>query len=197
MLAVAGEPGRDMDLAAPGDVFDVSWVPIAEPDPDPFPARAVYNQGAAGGGANFSRLEGCWHGGGLVTFVATNGGPAGMGQVWCYDPAASRLRLLASSPHAGVMQGPDNVTVSPRGGVLLCEDAGGAQFLQGLSAEGEVFRFAQNRVVLDGTRGFEGDFTGSELAGACFSPDGRWLFVNVYTPGISLAIRGEWSRGPL
>jgi uncharacterized repeat protein (TIGR03803 family) len=197
MLAIAGEPARDMDVAAPGDVFDVEWVPIAEPDPDPFVVRAVYNQGAAGGGANFSRLEGCWHGGGLVYFTATNGGPAGMGQVWSYDPAASKLRLLVSSPHAGVLQGPDNVTVSPRGGVLLCEDASGAQFLQGLSPEGEVFRFAQNRVVLDGTRGFEGDFSASELAGACFSPDGQWLFANVYTPGITVAIRGPWGKGPL
>ncbi len=197
MLAIAGEPGRNMDDAATGESFNVAWVPIADPDPDPFTSRAVYNQGAAAGGATFSRLEGCWYGDGRIHFVSTTGGAAGIGQVFAYEPGAERLRVLVSSPHAGVLQQPDNVTVSPRGGVLLCEEGPGGVFLQGLSAEGEVFRFAQNRVLLDGERGFQGDFMNLEFCGATWSPDGRWLFVNVQTPGISFAIRGEWRSGPL
>ena len=31
-----------------------------------------------------------------------------------------------------------------------------------------------------------------ELAGVCFSPDGTTLFVNIYDPGITLAITGPW-----
>jgi secreted PhoX family phosphatase len=197
MLAIVGEPGRDMDVAEPGQSWDVAWVPITAPDPDPFVNRAVYAEGAAGGGAAFSRLEGCWYGDGRITFVATSGGPAGAGQVFVYEPDAERLRLLVSSPHGGVLQGPDNVTVSPRGGVLLCEDGAGSQFLQGLTPQGEVFRFAQNRILLDGERGFRGDFSNYEFCGATWSPNGRWLFVNVQTPGISFAIRGEWEEGPL
>ncbi len=29
-------------------------------------------------------------------------------------------------------------------------------------------------------------------AGACFSPDGRVMFVNVYSPAMTLAITGPW-----
>jgi hypothetical protein len=32
----------------------------------------------------------------------------------------------------------------------------------------------------------------TELAGACFSPDGKVLFVNVYSPAMTLAITGPW-----
>jgi secreted PhoX family phosphatase len=33
----------------------------------------------------------------------------------------------------------------------------------------------------------------TELAGACFSPDGRVLFVNAYSPGRTFAIEGPWA----
>ena len=45
--------------------------------------------------------------------------------------------------------------------------------------------------------GITGNFAGSEFAGACYSPGGRWLFVNVQSPGITLAITGPWGRGGL
>ena len=32
----------------------------------------------------------------------------------------------------------------------------------------------------------------SELAGICFSPDGRTMFVNIQKRGLTLAIRGPW-----
>jgi len=32
----------------------------------------------------------------------------------------------------------------------------------------------------------------TELAGACFSPDGNVLFVNVFSPTRTLAITGPW-----
>jgi uncharacterized protein len=34
--------------------------------------------------------------------------------------------------------------------------------------------------------------SGSELAGACFSPDGRTLFVNIQHQGLTVAIDGPW-----
>ena len=37
----------------------------------------------------------------------------------------------------------------------------------------------------------------TELAGACFSPDGETLFVNAYAPGRTLAITGPWGHAPL
>ena len=33
--------------------------------------------------------------------------------------------------------------------------------------------------------------------GPLWHPDGHWLFVNLYTPGITLAITGPWARGTL
>ena len=42
-----------------------------------------------------------------------------------------------------------------------------------------------------------GDQRQNEWAGACFSPDGQWLFVNIQTPGITFAITGPWGSGPL
>jgi secreted PhoX family phosphatase len=69
--------------------------------------------------------------------------------------------------------------------LILCEDGGGEQFLRGLTQQGEIFDFALN--VLNG----------SEFAGATFSPDGETLFVNIQTPGITLAIWGPWERGAL
>jgi hypothetical protein len=30
-----------------------------------------------------------------------------------------------------------------------------------------------------------------------FSPDGGWLFLNIQTPGITLAITGPWHKGAL
>ncbi|MEC8786453.1 MAG: alkaline phosphatase PhoX, partial [Pseudomonadota bacterium] len=35
----------------------------------------------------------------------------------------------------------------------------------------------------------------TELAGACFSPDGNTLFVNIYSPTKTLAITGPWLEG--
>jgi len=56
--------------------------------------------------------------------------------------------------------------------------------------EGVPFQFAVNRL------------NDSEFACACFSPDGKVLFVNIFgdgTPGsgMTCAITGPWDRGPL
>jgi uncharacterized protein len=68
----------------------------------------------------------------------------------------------------------------------------------GLTLDGQIFRFAENNIVLNGERGFMGDFSGSEWAGATFEPkNGNWLFVNIQSPGITFAITGRWKQGPL
>ena len=93
---------------------------------------------------------------------------------------------------------PDNLCVSPRGGLILCEDGSNQSFIRGLTMDGTIFPFAKNNVVLNGEQnGFEGDFREREFAGATFSPDGRWLFFNAQSPGISFAVTGPWTRGPL
>jgi uncharacterized protein len=71
--------------------------------------------------------------------------------------------------------------------------------MHGLTTAGEVFRFAQNDVVLAGQRnGLTGDFRGSEWCGATFEPKiGNWLFANVQSPGVTFAITGPWKQGAL
>ena len=68
----------------------------------------------------------------------------------------------------------------------------------GLTSDGEIFQFAKNNIVLNGERnGITGDFKGSEWAGACYSPDGKWLFANIQSPGVTVAITGPWAAGAL
>jgi secreted PhoX family phosphatase len=221
MLSVVGAPGADLRTALVGSVFDVDWVPVA--DPDFLPPEAVgkilftgpsgpYRQGAAGGGARFARLEGCWYANGSVWFVDTTGGVPGQGAVWRYDPPETLGtpggpgRLTAIYVAEGLPNGdnPDNITVSPRGGLVLCEDhlsVAGTRLL-GMTPEGVAFPFAQNDVVLAAPPAgkpdvLPADYRGSEFAGACFDPTGRWLFANLYKPGFTFAITGPWARGPL
>ena len=177
---------------------DVRWIDIADPDPETLDADHVFAEGHDAGGTRFARLEGAWYGAGRIFFVSTNGGDAEQGQVWELDPTADRLRLLFESPGADVLNGPDNICVSPRGGLLLCEDGVEPQFVHGLTVDGQIFPFARNNVVLAGEKnGIEGDFRSREFAGATYSPDGRWLFFNIQSPGISFAVTGPWEDGAL
>ncbi len=188
MLAVKGRPGYDTRRGQRRNaVLPVTWVEI--PDPDPADAgrnpQAVFHQGRARGAAVFSRLEGCfWHRGRAV-IVSTEGGDAGLGQVWEYRPGANFLSLAFESPSRDLLRQPDNVTATPRGGLLLCEDGQGPDRIQALDPDGRLFEFARNR------------FSDGEFAGATFSPDGKVLFVNVQRPAVTFAITGPWNRGSL
>jgi secreted PhoX family phosphatase len=52
----------------------------------------------------------------------------------------------------------------------------------GITPQGELYNFARNAI------------NEREFAGACFSPDGRTMFVNIQDPGITFAIWGPWSK---
>ena len=201
MLKVRGVNLANLGASYPnGTTFDVEWVPILTPDnaSPASPGNFVWAQGRALGAATFARLEGCWYGNDAKIYVVSTSGGIGQGQIWEYDPAEETISLLFQSPGVDVLNAPDNITVSPRGGLVLCEDGSGLEYMHGLTVEGEIFRFAQNNVRLNGERnGIVGDFTGSEWAGACYSPDGRWMFANLQSPGITFAITGPWKAGAL
>ena len=227
MLAIAGQPQLDLrEGRTRGDALPVSWFRIDEPDPalarvsDP---SSTFNQGRAKGGAKFNRLEGCWEDDSTIFFVSTSGGDVkngdvnsdgyreGFGQVWAYRPGAGggTLTLVFESSSGSELDSPDNITVTPRGGLILCEDDASSRYVDthplapgiddvnrliGLTQDGEAFEFAVN--VLNE----------SELAGACFSPSGRTLFVNIFgrstvigdpIEGMTCAVTGPWRRGPL
>lgn len=155
-----------------GVELDVEWVDIADPDPPGQSSTAVFDQGAALGGARFNRLEGCWYGNGAVYINATNGGDAGVGQVWEYCPGRGRrrgrrdegtLKLVFESPNAATLNFPDNIAVSPQGALLLCEDAPSVeQYLRGVTLDGRIFDFALNIE------------TSREWAGATFAEADPW-----------------------
>ena len=153
------------------------------------PADDLRRRGFEQGAARFARGEGMWYGKGAIYFVCTNGGAARKGQVWKLtpDPAGGSLELFIECTHPGPMENPDNITVSPWGDLVLCEDESsvntdGVQRLYGVTPAGDVYILARNRM------------NRSEFAGATFSPDGTTLFVNVQRPGLTLAIRGPWRR---
>ena len=198
MLGIAGMPNFDTRTNQTAEWLDVVWHEIENPDPNLATAEpSVFAQGFALGGARFGRLEGAWYGNGRVYFVSTSGGSVAQGQVFEFDPLTERLRLLFESPSADVLNAPDNLCVSPRGGLVLCEDGNGLEFVHGLTTDGVIFKFAQNNVDLRTTpvNGFNQDYRGSEFAGACYSPDGKWLFVNIQSPGITFAVTGPWGSG--
>lgn len=180
-----------------GERLRASWVPIEHPASGHADnGRGVQRQGLAQGAARFTRLEGCIATETEVFFTATNGGDAACGQVFAYYPETQELMLVYESLAPETLDYPDNVIVSPRGGLLLCQDSKSQQQqIYGLTRAGALFSFARNNVVLDDYRGFSGDFRGAEWAGTCFSPDGRWLFANLYHPGFTVAITGPWRDG--
>lgn len=96
---------------------------------------------------------------------------------------ADTLDLFFESIDPRVMDYADNLTVAPWGHLVICEDRIGnkTNHLRGLTPEGRSYTIARLR-------------TETELAGACFSPDGSTLFVNAYSPGCTLAIRGPWRQ---
>jgi uncharacterized protein len=207
MLKVKNEDNAQLFQAYPlGTTWEVGWVRIDDPRAT---TQSCFQQGFAKGGAQFHRLEGAWWGDRTGFFLSTNGGQVGEGQVFEFDPRKKTLKLIYDSPTSDELDNPDNITVTPRGGLLLCEDAAPDNFtagerLIGLTLDGHTFTFGQNNITLTaaqisaaGKSVTPGSYTGQEWAGAHFSPDGKWLFVNIQTPGITFAITGPWDKGPL
>ncbi len=201
MLAVTGKPGYDTTSGqTPGAILQAGWVDIDDPDPASAgrDSAAVFRQGYAKGGAIFQRLEGCWYGDRSIFFDATSGGDAKAGQVWQYRPTsrdAGQLILVFESPSRDVLDSPDNICVSPRGGIVICEDGPGEHYIRGLTSKGAIFNLVHQPVSP----------LISEFAGACFSPDGEILFFNTQGSGASRGTRlggtyamwGPWERGGL
>jgi uncharacterized protein len=176
-----------------GGVLKCTWVAIDDPDPkDPgADGLAVYREGVSRGAATFARLEGCWYGEGCIFMDCTSGGNAQKGQIWRYRPTGEKtgeLTLLFESRGPTELNMPDNLCISPRGNLLLCEDPYGDPnvYIRGLTRDGKLFDFAKNLL------------NNAEFAGICFSPDGETLFFNIYShPGMTLAVWGPWERGVL
>jgi uncharacterized repeat protein (TIGR03803 family) len=229
MLKIEGMPNANLRGSNPqggggtpypvalGAPLDIEWVPIHDPENLVNPSN--FAQGGAQGGADFRRPEGAWYGDGNIYFVSTDGGSTGNGQVFSIDIRRQTLTLIYDAPvdangMPSELDNPDNLTVTPRGGLLFCEDnSGNPAYIQdgfstermvGMGRDGRIFTFATNLVNFAApyTRPgnslvFSGNQRSNEWAGACFDRSGRWLFANIQTPGITFAITGPWHQGPL
>lgn len=187
-LALDGTPSaitsntRETVVAARA-VVQATWVDLDQPEA---PKDDLRRRGHAAGAAQFARGEGMWWAGDALYFCCTSGGSASKGQVWKLtpDPEAGRdrLQLLVEPNDPSVIDNCDNITVGPSGDLVLCEDGSGDNGLVGVTPDGQAYRLARNAA------------NDSELCGACFSPDGTTLFVNVQKPGYTLAITGPFVR---
>ncbi len=165
--------------------FDVEWVALDNPES---PNNDLRIQGYKKGAAVFARGEGIHWGEDELYFCCTNGGAKQLGQVMRLVPSEDgtqdKLQLFLESQDKNLYNFGDNLTVCPNGHLLVCED----QYtdivdnhLRGVTPTGEVYNFARLHAQ-------------TELAGACFSPDGETLFVNTYSPSRTLAIKGPWLK---
>lgn len=167
------------------DWIDMSGVD--SPDDD------LRKRGHALGGVLFARGEGIWFGTGELYFCCTNGGAAKLSQIMRYRPSRfegqpgeasepGQLQVFVESTSSGMLNFGDNIVVAPTGHLIVCEDQYSVvvdNYLRGVTPDGSVYPFARLREQ-------------TELAGACFSPDGQTMFVNVYDPARTLAITGPW-----
>jgi secreted PhoX family phosphatase len=127
----------------------------------------------------------------VIWFMATSGGPKGLGQVWRYLPSKeegnpgeahhhSQLELFLEPANAAIQNHGDNLALAPNGDLIICEDSAAEQRILGVTPQRGVYLIARNP---------RGD---SELTGATFSPSGQTMFVNIQHRGLTLAIQGDW-----
>tara|TARA_A100001391_G_scaffold83275_1_gene54459 strand:+ start:1039 stop:2367 length:1329 start_codon:yes stop_codon:yes gene_type:complete len=160
----------------------VRWITLDDVEA---PEDDLRHRGAAMGATLFARGEGIWMGEGEMYFCCTSGGAAKEGQIFRLKPAlhgADMLELFYESDDIAEYSFGDNLTVAPNGHLIVCEDQYTEvvdNHLRGITPQGAAYDFG--RLTMQ-----------TELAGACFSPDGRTLFVNAYSPTMTLAITGPW-----
>ncbi len=171
--------GRQMQ---PGSWANVSWIDLDDVES---PEDDLRVRGAAGGATLFARGEGIHMGDGELFFCCTSGGAKELGQIFrlaLAEDGSTRLQLFFESDDPTQFHYGDNLTVSPNGHLIVCEDQSGdvsTNHLRGITPAGEAYPLGWLRAE-------------TELAGACWSPDGKTLFVNAYSPTTTLAIMGPW-----
>ena len=226
---VVGVSNASLVTARRCDEYSLEWVEITDPDRDAGEVGApqlrgfVVNPRASGpfvqawsnGALQLARGEGLWYSAGKMYIVdtatgvdGTNRPGRGKGAVWELDLATMKLKAIFVSDDQLVGNNPDNITVSPRGGIIVCEDGGSSvdtfgtgTRLLGINAEGDSFIFCKNNIDLSAAQisGVDkkiapANYRDSEFAGACWEPSGRVLFCNVQAPGITFAIWGPWGQ---
>lgn len=195
-LCIAGKPSFDTrnwsgkDRIKTGRSMETCWIDLEEADSKRNDLRL---RGYEAGAARFARGEGLCFTGSDIVITATIGGLDRLGQVFAYRPSPREglpheqsepgaLSLIAEATTGSLLRHADNVTMSPWGDLIICEDTANHCGLVGIRPDGQQYQLADNA------------YTNSELAGVCFSPDGSVMFVNIQARGYTLAITGPWSN---
>ncbi len=173
-----------------GQPLKVRWVKLEDVNPEEDTLRL---EAQSKGAAVFWRGEGAWYYRGKHYWICSGAGDAAEGQVWCYDPDSETVTMIVESTDENLLDGPDNMTVARDGTIYLCEDGSGgsegdanfSQYIVGVDESGGLFQFAHN-IIPDDT---------SEFAGACFSRDNKYMYVNSQGIGITYCIwREDYGR---
>lgn len=173
------------------EALATQWIDLDDVDGDKNDLRL---RGAALGAATFARGEGLTVAGDQFAFTCTLGGPARLGQILAYKPSPfegtareqespGQLTLIAEADKESLFNNCDNLTMAPWGDLIVCEDTDDNSnhcALVGVRPDGSQYLLANNA------------YSDSELAGVCFSPDRKTMFVNIQYPGMTVAITGPW-----
>ncbi len=170
--------------------FDVSWTNL---DNVEAPDNDLRLRGYQKGAARFARAEGIWYGKKELFFACTSGGKNKKGQIFRYVPSKfegqprekespAKLELFLEPNNIDTFQYCDNLTIAPWGDVIICEDKHDPRII-GITPKGNTYVIAKNI-----------GYRQSEFAGPVFSPSGKTLFVNIQSPGLTLAITGPWKK---
>ncbi len=176
---------RDIEV---GVALRTRWLDLDNVNPAENDLRL---RGAAQGAASFARGEGLCVANDVFVFTCTIGGPDRLGQVFQYRPSPQegqdneqdepgQLTLIAESTNDSLLRNGDTLTMAPWGDLIICEDTSDHCGLVGIRPDGTQYAIADNA------------YSNAEMAGACFSPDGKILFVNIQYPGMTFAITGPW-----
>jgi secreted PhoX family phosphatase len=174
-----------MPVAKP---YRVTWVDLDDVEA---PKDDLRQRAAAKGATLLARGEGLHMGvqrGKAEVFACcTSGGAKQLGQILRLVPgvagAPDTVELFFESENTDQFNFGDNLTVAPSGHLIVCEDQYTEvqdNHIRGITPDGRAYTLALLKAQ-------------TELAGGCFSPDGKWLFVNVYGPTATLAITGPWA----
>jgi secreted PhoX family phosphatase len=242
LLALAGTRPSDVARVGDSFSIEWVDIANPDADPAPYEETGASNpdigvrtvsgpfkQAREAGALRMSRGEGIWwdHKSSCMYVVDTSFGyetsgalraGRGLGSIWAYRPSRSNpdrgtLTLVYAAAARMAGNNPDNITVSPKGGLLTFDDGaavadefGVGNRIMGYRNDGLAYIFAKNNAQLSPTdiakigktgQFAEGDYRGAEFCGGTFDWSGRTLYVNIQSPGITYAITGPWGLGNL
>lgn len=194
-LAIVGKPQTDTrsykmsdDNIKEGVAHKLEWIDLDDPEA---PDNDLRYRGHKAGAAVFARGEGIIYDNGKIYICCTDGGATRQGQIFMLTPSVEKdgdtLELFLQPEQSDLLTNGDNLCAAPWGDLIICEDliaehAGKRPHIRGVTPEGKIYTLARNAM------------NASEFAGSCFSPDGKLLFVNMQSLGLTIAITGPWEK---